>query len=65
MAKCPECGSDDTYIEDGPDMADLEEGIYLTRACSNCGAAWKEEYAIQLYDTEITEHGDHYNGELS
>ena len=60
MSKCPECKSENTYINDGPYL-DNVDGLYLTRVCDDCGAEWREEYAITLFDTEVTKHGDKYD----
>jgi len=62
MSKCPECKSEDTFVDDGPYL-DGPDGMYLTRACDACGCEWREEYAITPYDSEVTKHGDQYKAE--
>jgi len=59
MIKCPECGSEDNYVDDGPYLDD-PDGMYLTRVCDDCGCEWIEEYAIERYGDEVTKHGDKY-----
>lgn len=57
--KCPECKSDNTYVDDGPYLDGFDE-MYLTRCCDDCGAEWREEYSITLADLEVNEHGNKY-----
>ena len=57
MTNCPECNSENTYVDDGPYL-DGTDGIYLTRCCDDCSAEWREEYAITLCDSEVIVHGD-------
>ena len=59
MDKCPECKSENTYVDDGPYL-DGDDGMYLTRCCDDCGAEWREEYGITLADWEVTEHGKNH-----
>lgn len=62
MSKCPECKSEDNYVDDGPYL-DGPNGMYLTRVCDACGCEWREDYAIALYDAEVTKHGDQHKAE--
>lgn len=61
MIKCPECGSEDNYVDDGPYLDGPDDDrMYLTRVCDDCGCEWREEYAIERYDDEVTVQGDKY-----
>ena len=62
MSKCPECKSEDNYVDDGPYL-DGPDGMYLTRVCDECGCEWREEYAITPCDSEVVTHGKHHADE--
>lgn len=57
MSKCPKCGADDSWNEEGPSFT--EEGtVECVKCCDSCGARWREEYAIELFDSELLDPSD-------
>lgn len=62
MSKCPECKSEDTFVDDGPYL-DGPDGMYLTHACDVCGCKWREDYVITPCDSEVVTHGKRHADE--
>ena len=62
MSQCPECKSENNYVSDGPYLDGFGD-MYLTMSCDDCGAEWREEYAITQIDSEVTQHGSRYADE--
>ena len=58
MSKCPKCGADDSWTDEGPEFIDYGEAIQCIKCCDSCGARWREEYAVELFDTELLEPVD-------
>lgn len=47
--KCPKCGSEELWVEDGPEFDHGDsEAVYLVWQCDECGARWVACYDLKL-----------------
>lgn len=52
--KCPECNSENLWIEDGPELGlGSDEIVCLLWQCNECGARWVARYDLKLRNIEM------------